>query len=94
MRAIIDRSIRANAQDWSAAAQTYDALASLQQSRLQYVAGDGQAIPQADREFSQALRRLYEALAAFAGGQGFDPDKFRQQLVQLGELLPAERSEP
>lgn len=94
MRAIIDRSIRANAQDWSAAAQTYDALASLQQSRLQYVAGDGQAIPQADREFSQALRRLYEALAASEGGQRFDPDKFRQQLVQLGELLPAERSAP
>ena len=61
-RSIVDAHLAAGSVDWSSAAQTYDALASLQDSRLWQTRLNGP--PSLNDPFSNFMRRLFKELAA------------------------------
>jgi hypothetical protein len=89
-RTITDGQADANLADWSVAAQTYDALASLHQARLRMSADAASA---ADRQLTQALQQLHQELVAGRSATGvtrLEPDRLRQRLIQLQKRLPAE----
>jgi hypothetical protein len=78
--------LEAYAADWSTAAQTYDALASLHASRLR-------SAPKPSGELTAAIRQIYEDLAAKQRSPKnyiFRPDQIRQRLdVVQKHLAPA-----
>ena len=77
----------AYAADWSTAAQTYDALASLHESRLR-------SAPEPSAELTAAIRKVYDDLAAKQRSPGqyiFRPEQIRQQLdVVQQQLAPTD----
>jgi hypothetical protein len=89
-RSIAAGQADANLADWSNAAQTYDALASLHQARLRMSADAASA---ADRQLTQVLQQLHQELVAGRNATEvtrLEPDRLRRQLIQLKNILPAE----
>lgn len=89
-QAIVSRQLEAGVADWSSAAQTYDALANLQQSRLD-------AAPGTSADLTAAIRKLYEDLAAkrrAPAGYVFRPDQIEKWLMEVRAELPATEGKP
>jgi hypothetical protein len=78
--------------DWSAAAQLYDALASLHETRLRFATQGSGARVASDQEITRAIRALYGELAARERSPQdyqFQPERVRARLIELQRLLPA-----
>jgi hypothetical protein len=89
-RAVVGGQAQMPLSDWSAAAQTYDALASLHETRLRHAAAPS------DERLTRAIRRLYDELAArqrAPRGYQFQPQRVRAQLIEVERLLRAEGGE-
>jgi hypothetical protein len=82
--------LKAYAADWSTAAQTYDALASLHESRLR-------SAPEPSPELTAAIRQVYEDLAAKQLAPAkyiFQADQLKNQLDVIQHHLPPANGAP
>jgi Cytochrome c554 and c-prime len=96
-RALVARQSADGLHDWSTAAQMYDALASLHQSRLELDAAVARAPSPADDRLTAAIAAIYADLVAKGSAQAHDQvdsETIRQQLNDVQQLLPPERSAP
>lgn len=84
MQAVIAHVLAEQDADWSTIAQAYDALASLQQTTLQYDAND--ATKAADAAVTKLLGQLFDELSAAPRGTVVTQTA-RQHLQELGRLL-------
>jgi hypothetical protein len=83
-------SARSAADDWSTAAQTYNALATLQETRLRSAPAGSQAV-------TNAIRRLYDDLAAKQRAPNtyvFHPKRVIRHLREVESHLPPPEAAP
>lgn len=88
-RAVLRGERGQRATRWSAAAQAYDALASLHQSRLNRRAGN-------DTELTRAIARMYDGLRGrveLPASYRYDAEQIAQQLAEVQRLLRPEGGE-
>jgi cytochrome c554/c'-like protein len=96
-RAIVTQQAADYAYDWSNAAQLYDALASLHQTRLQLAAKNGSAAVPTDEQLTSAIGRLYGDLSNNEVAQArdqIDNTSIGKKITDVERLLPPERATP
>jgi hypothetical protein len=96
-QSIVARQAADGVYDWPTAAQFYNALASLHQSRLQLAAENAALRTPADDRITAALAQFYTALAAKDPAQTrdeLDSETIHKQFMDFQQLLAPERTAP
>ena len=83
-RDVVTHSSVAGQNRWDAAAQTYDALASLHQSKLGYVQRHGESA--IDKEVTRALANIYKLLFSSQNSGTITPTENEQLEEQLNRI--------
>jgi hypothetical protein len=96
-QSIVARQAADGVYDWQTAAQLYDALASLHQSRLQLAAENAALRTAADDRITAALTQFYGALSSKDPAHTrdeLDSDTIHKKFMELQQLLAPERAAP